>query len=115
MNSILSYLQQIAKADRAPITAAIVGGLVTLLAHFGFRLNGSVTGYIAAGVGLALGLFVQAHFSAAQPSAAQHAALVDQYKRVLDKHEASLSAPAALAPSPEVVEEVQDTFPHPVS
>lgn len=114
--NVLPFLKRLYLADKAPINAAVVGGLVILASRAGFHLNASDTGYLAAGVGIVLGLLVQGKQAAKASSAAEHASLVAQYKNVLDKHEAVLDAKSASpAVSPAVVEAVQDTFPHPSS
>jgi hypothetical protein len=127
--SIVPFLKRLYLADKAPINAAIVGGLVILGSRAGFHLNASDTGYLAAGVGIVLGLLVQgkqaAVKSAAKPVAPPVAPVVIH----------AATTPVSLSPaprtvegiggtdapriagqlSPQVVEEVQDTFPHPAS
>lgn len=68
MSNFLSSVQSFVKADRAPITAGIIGGLTVLAAKFGFKMNGSDVAYLSAGVTAAVGVFLQGHF-ASKPAA----------------------------------------------
>lgn len=61
---VLAFVQQLVTSDKTAICSAIVGLLTVLAAKFGFRMNGSDTAYLAAGVMSALGMFTHAHFAA---------------------------------------------------
>ena len=67
MKKVLPFLQQLVSADKTAIASALVGLLTVLAAKFGFRMNGSDTAYLAAGVMSALGLFVHGHFAKQVP------------------------------------------------
>lgn len=114
MNSISTLFKRLYLADKAPINAAVVGGLIILASRAGLHLNASDTAYLASGVGLALGLLVQGKQSAAKSAAKPVAPPVAPLVIHAATAPVTLS-PAPSEPSPAVVEEAQDTVPPPAS
>jgi hypothetical protein len=64
LGNILTYLQKLVAADKAPLIAAALAGIGLLAAKFGFHMNASDVSYLGAALTFLAGIFTHMHFAA---------------------------------------------------